>query len=67
MCPNYIFGMIPAIVGCLGYVQNDLKTYMKQVAFVYKETPFLVRRLQIVSISGMVNICNTFFKFNDVK
>ena len=54
MYPNYKFEMIPVVIGCLGYIQNDLKTYMKQLGFDDKEIPFLVRRLQIASISGTV-------------
>ena len=67
MYPNYKFEMIPVVIGCLGYVQNDLKMYIKQLGFDDKEIPFLVRRLQIASISGTVNICKAFFKFNDAK
>ena len=65
MYPNYKFEMIPVVIGCLGYVENDLKMYMKQLGFNGKEIPFLVRRLQIASISGTVNICKAFFNFND--
>ena len=65
--PNYKFEMIPIVIGCLGCVQNDLKMYMKQLGFNDKEIPFLVRRLQIASISGTVNICKAFFNFNDAK
>ena len=54
--PNYKFEMILVVIGCLGYVQNDLKTYMKQLGFDDKEIPFLERRLQIASISVTVNI-----------
>ena len=67
MYPNYKFEMIPVVIGCLGYVQNDLKMYMKQLDFDDKEIPFLVRRLQIASISGTVNICKAFFNFNDTR
>ena len=67
MYPNYKFEMIPVVIGCLGYVQNDLKTYMKQLGFDDKEIPFLVRRLQIASISGTGNICKAFFDFNDAN
>ena len=42
MYPNYKVEMIPISVGCLGYVQSDLKTYMKQPGFVIKEIPYLV-------------------------
>ena len=67
MYPNYKFEMIPVVIGCLGYVQNDLKMYTKQLGFDDKEIPFLIRRLQIASISGTVNICKAFFNFNDAK
>ena len=67
MYPNYKFEMIPVVMGCLGYVQNDLKTYMKQLGFDDMEIPFLIRRLQIASISGTVNIFKAFFNFNDAK
>ena len=67
MYPDYKFEMIPVVIGYLGYVQNDLKTYMKQLGFDDKEIQFLVRRLQIASISGTVNICKAFFNFNDAK
>ena len=59
--------MILVVIGCLGFVQNDLKTYMKQLGFDDKEIPFLVRLLQIASISGTVNICKAFCNFNDAK
>ena len=45
MYPNYKFEMIPIVIGCLGYVQNDLKMSMKQLGSDDKEIPFLVRRL----------------------
>ena len=67
MYPNYKFEMIPIVIGCLGYLQKDLKTYMKQLGFDDKEIPFLVRRLQTALISGTVNICKAFFNFNDSK
>ena len=67
MYPNYKFEMIPVVIGCLGYVQKDLKTHMKQLGFHDKEIPFLVRRLQIASISGTINMCKAFFNFNDAK
>ena len=67
MYPKYKFEMIPVVIGGLGYVQNDLKTYMKQLGFDDKEIPFILRRLQIASISGTVNICKAFFNFNDGK
>ena len=53
MYPNYKFEMIPVIIGCLGYVQHDLKIDDKEI-------PFLVRRLQIALFSGTVNICKVF-------
>ena len=65
--PNYSFEIIPVVISCLGYVQNNLKMYMKQLGFNDKEIPFLVRRLQIASISGIVTICKAFFNFNDAK
>ena len=67
MYPNYKLEMIPVVIGCLGFVQNDLKMYMKQLGFDNKETLFPVRRLQNASISGTVNICKAFFNFNDAK
>ena len=50
MYPNYKLEMIPVVIGCLGYVQNDLEMYIKQFGFDDKEIPFLMRRLQIASI-----------------
>ena len=67
MYPNYKFEMIPVVIRCLGYVQNDLKTYMKQLGFDDKEIPFLVRRLQIALISGTAYICEAYFNFNDAE
>ena len=67
MYPNYKFEMNLVVIGCLGYVQNDLKMYMKQLGFDDKEISFLVPRLQIASISGTINICKAFFNFKDVK
>ena len=65
--PKYKFETIPVVMDCLGYAQNDLKTYLKQLGFDDKEIPFIVQRLQIASISGTVNICKAFFNFNDAK
>ena len=67
MYPNYKLEMIPVVIGCLGFVQSDLEMYMKQLRFDNKEILFLVRRLQIASMSGTVNTCKTFFNFNDAK
>ena len=67
MYPNYEFEMIPVVIGCLGYVQKDLKRYIKQLGFDDRKIPFLLRRLQIASISGNVNICKAFFSFSDAK
>ena len=67
MYPNYKFEMIPVVIGCLGYVQNDLKMYMKQLGFNDKEIPFLVRRLQIATNSGTVDIRKALFNFNDAS
>ena len=67
MYSNNKFEMILVIIGCLGYVQNDLKMYMKQLGCEDKEILLLVRRLQIASISGTVTICKVFFNFNDAK
>ena len=67
MYPNSKFEMILIIVCCLGYVQNDLKTYMKQLGFDDKEISFLVLRLHILLIFGTVNICKAYFYFNDAK
>ena len=67
MYPNYKFEMISVAFGCFGYVQKDLQMYIKQLGFDDNEIPFLIRRLEIVSISGSVNICKAFFNFNDAK
>ena len=67
MHPNYNFEMIPLVISCLGYVQNDLEMYMKQLGFDDKEILFLVGRLQIATISGTVNIRKAFFNFNDAS
>ena len=67
MYPNYKFEMIPIVIASVGYVQNYLKMYMKQIGFDDKEILFLVRRLQIASISRTVNICKAFFYFNNDK
>ena len=67
MYPNSTFEMIPIIVCCLGYVQNDFKTYMKQLGFDDKEISFLVLRLHSLLIFGTVNICKAYFYFNDAK
>ena len=67
MYPNYKFEMIPVVIGCLGYDKNDHIKYIKQLGFDDKEIPFLMRRLQIASISGTVNICKVFFNFSDAK
>ena len=67
MYPNYKFEMILVVIGCLGYVQNDLKMYMKLLGFDDKEILFLVRSLQITSISGTANICKAFFSFKRIS
>ena len=40
---------------------------MKQLGFNDKEIPFLVRRLQIATNSGTVDIRKAFFNFNDAS
>ena len=67
MYPNYNFEMIPLVISCLDYTQNDLEMYMKQLGFDDKEILFLVGRLQIAKIFGTVNIRKAFFNFNDAS
>ena len=59
MYQNYDFKSIPIIIGAMRYVPTTLSRYLTQ-----KQSQYLTRILQSLSISGTVKIFKTFLKFN---
>ena len=59
MYPAYKFKFVPIIVGALGYVPTCLKQNISELGFSKKESKELVRKLQVLSLSGTVKICKT--------
>ena len=65
MYPKYKFGMIPIIVGAMGYIPVCLKSYVMQLGFSQKESLKMIRKLQAISAAGTVKIAKTFLKFSE--
>ena len=63
MYENYSFMFIPIIVGALGYVPKCIFTNIQNLDFTKNETKKLVKKLQILSVTGTVKICKTFMSF----
>ena len=59
MYQNYDFKSIPIIIGAMRYVPTTLSRHLTQ-----KQSQYLTRILQSLSISGTVKIFKTFLKFN---
>ena len=62
---GYKFEIAPIVVGAMGYVLKYLVTYLKVVGFESKDIKLLIRRMQVIYISGSVKICKTFLNFHD--
>ena len=63
MYPAYSFTFIPVVVGATGYVTKHLSHYLKQAGFNDKELPRIVRKLQVLAVTGTVKIAKTFMNF----
>lgn len=63
MYPGYKFSFIPVIVGATGYVTKQLPLSLKKAGFREEELPRLVRKLQILAVTGTVKIAKTFLNF----
>ena len=55
MYENYSFMFIPIIVGALGHVPKCI--------FTKNKTKKLVKKLQVLSVTGTVKICKRFMSF----
>ena len=66
MYQNYNFKFIPIIIGAMGYIPKTLNRYLKDLELKQKQSKHLMRVLQCLSISGTVEICKKFLKFNKV-
>ena len=62
---GYKFEIAPIVVGAMGYVLKYQVTYLKMVGFESKDIKLLIRRMQVIYISGSVKICKTFLNFHD--
>ena len=67
MHPGDKFEIAPIVEGAMGYVPKCLAAYLKMVEFEGKEIKLLIRRMQLISISGSAKICKTFLNFSDFK
>ena len=63
MYPAYKFRFVPIVVGANGFVTKALSQHVKSLGFADREVPFIIRRLQVLSVSGTVKITKTFVKF----
>ena len=61
---DYKYTFTPIIVGALGTVPKSLKSNIEELGFSKKHTIRLIRKLQILSVSGTVKICKTFLRFS---
>ena len=64
MYPEYKFEMLPIITGAMGYVPKCLLNNIRKLSFNDNEAKLLIRKLQVMSVSGTVKITKTFLKFN---
>ena len=64
MYHEYKFIFTPVIIGALGTVTKCLHEHLIKYGFSQKHTNNLIRKLQVLSISGTVKICKTFMKFS---
>ena len=63
MYENYSFMFIPIIVGALGHVPKCIFTNIENLGFTKNKTKKLVKKLQVLSVTGAVKICKTFMSF----
>ena len=63
MYENYSFMFIPIIVGALGHVPKCIFTNIENLGFTKNKTKKLVKKLQVLSVTGTVKICKTFMSF----
>ena len=63
MYENYGFMFIPIIVGALGHVPKCIFTNIENLGFTKNKTKKLVKKLQVLSVTGTVKICKTFMSF----
>ena len=54
---------IPIIVGALGHVPICTFTNIQNLGFIKNETTKLVKKLQVLSVTGTVKMCKTFMSF----
>ena len=64
MYKEYKFSFIPIIVGALGTIPKCLNEDIQKLGFTNAEAKTLIKRLQILSITGTVKICKTFMNFS---
>ena len=63
MYENYSFMFIPIIVGALGHVPKCIFPNIQNLGFTKNETKKLIKKLQVLSVTGTVKICKTFMSF----
>ena len=63
MYENYSFMFIPIIVGAIGHVPKCIFTNIENLGFTKNKTRKLVKKLQVLSVTGTVKICKTFMSF----
>ena len=61
--PAYKYNFIPIIIGALGTIPKELCSNIEKLGYNNKHALMLIRKLQVLSISGSVKICKTFMKF----
>ena len=54
---------IPIIVGALGHIPKCIFTNIENLGFTKNKTKKLVKKLQVLSVTGTVKICKTFMSF----
>ena len=54
---------IPIIIGALGHIPKCIFTNIQNLSFTKSETKNLVKKLQVLSVTGTVKICKTFLSF----
>ena len=64
MYSEYKFIFTPIIVGALGTVTKCLHEHFIKCGFSQKHINNLIRKLQVLAVSGTVKICKTFMKFS---
>ena len=65
MYKDYLFKMLPVVVGALGTIPNATKESLKEMNFSKIEINKLLRKFHNNSVRGTVKICKIFMKFSD--